>query len=68
MSGTATDAADDVCGEVALFWAIVLAVADVSAVLADLVLVVAERAVECSELAELVPLVVVLTLRRGSGL
>lgn len=48
VTSTTTNAADDVRGEVALFWAVVLPVTDASAVLADLVLVVTKRTVQSS--------------------
>jgi hypothetical protein len=67
VARAAAEPADNVGGVVALFRAVILAVTDVPAILADLVLVIAKRAVECGELAQLVPLMVVLTLGgRGS--
>lgn len=68
MTGVAADAADDVCGEVFSVRAIVLAVADFTAVLAGLVLVVTEGTVQGGQLTELVTLELVLTLRNGGGL
>jgi hypothetical protein len=63
-----TDTADDVCGKVALFGAVVLAVSDLATVLACLVLVVTESTVESGELTELVALELVLAFGDGSGL
>jgi hypothetical protein len=68
VARAATDTTDDVSGEITLFWAVVFAVTDVAAILTDLVLVVAERTVQGGQLAELVPLVVVLTFRGRSRL
>jgi uncharacterized membrane protein YuzA (DUF378 family) len=62
-----TDTADDVCGKVALFGAVVLAVSDLATVLACLVLVVTESTVESGELTELVALELVLAFGDGSG-
>jgi hypothetical protein len=61
MSGVTADAADDVGSKVALLGAIILAMADIAAVLTNLVFVVTESTVQCRKLAELVPLVIVLT-------
>ena len=68
VTSTAADATDDVGGEVALLGAVVLAMTDAAAVLANLVLVVAKSTVEGGELAQLVTLVVVLTLGSRSCL
>lgn len=68
MTGVATDATDDVRGEVLGVRAIVLAVADFTAVLAGLVFVVTEGTVQGGQLTELVTLELVLTLRNGGGL
>lgn len=68
MTGRAADTTDDVGCEVALLRTIVLAVTDPTAVLADLVLVVAQSSVQRGQLAKLVTLVVILTLRRGGSL
>lgn len=63
MSSAATHTANDVSSEVTLLRAVVFAMADATTVLADLVFVVTKRTVECCQLAELVPLVVILALR-----
>ena len=68
VSCTTTDSADDVCCEVSLFRAVVLAVADSTTILTDLVLVVTEGTVQCSEFAKLVALVIVLTFWRRCSL
>lgn len=68
MAGIATDATDDVGGEVALLWAVVLAVTDLATVLTSLVFVVAQRTVERSKFAKLVALELVLTFGDGSSL
>jgi hypothetical protein len=47
VSGAATHTANDVSSEVTLLRAVVFAVADASTILADLVLVVAKRTIEC---------------------
>jgi hypothetical protein len=63
VSSAATHTANDVSSEVTLLRAVVFAMADATTVLADLVFVVTKRTVECCQLAELVPLVVILALR-----
>lgn len=68
MTGVTADTADDVGGEVALLWAVVLSVADLSTVLAGLVLVVTKGTVESGELTELVALELVLTFWDRSSL
>ena len=68
MPSVAADATDDVGGEVAGLRTVVLAVTDFAAVLAGLVLVVAEGAVEGCELAELVALEFVLAFGDGGRL
>jgi hypothetical protein len=40
MSSVATNAADNIGGEIALLWAVVLAMTDLAAVLASLILIV----------------------------
>lgn len=67
MSRISADTADDVGGIILLLRAIVLAVADLAAVLACLVLVVAQSSVQGGKLAKLIPLELVLALGdRGS--
>ena len=68
MSGAPTDTTDDVSSKVALLRALILPVADVAAILTDLIFVVSKGSVESSKLAELVALVVVLAFGCGSGL
>jgi hypothetical protein len=45
MASTSTDTADDIGSEITLFRAVVLAVTDVTAILADLVFVIAKRTI-----------------------
>jgi hypothetical protein len=59
---------NDVSSKVALFGAVIFAMSDVAAVLADLVLVIAESAVEGSEFAELIAFVIVLAFGSGCSL
>lgn len=61
MAGATAEMTDDVGGEVLVFGAVILAMTETTAVLADLVLVVTEGTVECSELAKLIAFVVVFT-------
>ena len=68
VASVTADATDDVGGEVAGVWAVVLAMSYLAAVLAGLVLVVAEGTVESCELAELVALELVLAFWDGSSL
>jgi len=68
MAGIATGAANDVGSKVALLGTVIFTVTDTSAVLANLIFVVAKRTVQRSKFAELVALVVVLTFRGGSCL
>jgi hypothetical protein len=60
MASISTDATDDICREIALFWAVVLSVTNLTTILASLVLVVAESTVECCKLTKLVALELVL--------
>jgi hypothetical protein len=68
VTSLTTDTADDARREVLLLRAVVLAMADFSAVLAGLVLVVTKGTVERGELTELVALEFVLTFGNGGGL
>lgn len=68
VTSVATDSADDVCGEVALLGAVILPVADLTTVLAGLVLIITESTVEGCKLAQLVALKLVLAFRNGSSL
>jgi hypothetical protein len=68
MTSITADTTDNVCCKVALLGAIVLAMADLTAVLASLVLIVTECSVESSELTKLVTLELILAFRNGSSL
>lgn len=68
VTSLTADAANNVGGKVSLFGAVVLAMADVAAVLANLVLVVAQGTVEHGELSQLSSLVIVVAFRSRSGL
>ena len=63
MTGATTDAANDVRCKVTLFGTVVLAVANTTTVLTNLVLVITESTIQSSELAKLVTLVIVLAFR-----
>jgi hypothetical protein len=67
MPGIATNTTDDVGSVVALLWAVVLPVSDLSTILTGLVLIVTKRAVEGGKLSQLVALKFILTFwNRGS--
>jgi hypothetical protein len=68
MAGIAAGAANDVGSKVALLGTVIFTVTDTTAVLANLIFVVAKRTVQRSKFAKLVALVVVLTFRGGSSL
>lgn len=68
VSGVAAHATDYVRGEVTLLWTVVLAVTDLAAILAGLILVVTEGTVESSEFTELVALKLILSFWDGGGL
>jgi hypothetical protein len=68
MASIAADSADDVGCEVLLLRAIVLAMSDLSAVLASLVLIITECTVQGGELTKLVALELVLSFWNGSSL
>lgn len=68
MSGAATDSANDISGEVALFGAVVFAMAYTTTVLADLIFIITKGTVKCCEFAQLVTLVIVLTFWRACSL
>lgn len=59
-----TNTTNDVSCEVALLWTVIFAMPKAPAVLANLVLVVTEGTIQCSEFAKLIALVVILALRR----
>jgi hypothetical protein len=63
-----TDTTDDVGREVALFWAVVLSVTNLTTVLASLVLIVSEGTVERCKLTKLVALELVLPFGNRGGL
>lgn len=67
MTGISTNAADDVRGEVSLLGAIVLAMANLTAVLAGLVFIIAESTVQGSKLSKLIAFELVLPFRDGGG-
>jgi len=68
VAGIAAHTTDDVGGVVASLWAVVLAVTDLTAVLACLVFVITEGTVERSKLAELVAFQLILTFWDGGSL
>jgi hypothetical protein len=68
MAGIAADAADNACGVVLSLGAVILAVANLTTVLAGLVLVVSKSTVERGEFSQLITLKLVLSLGDGSGL
>jgi hypothetical protein len=68
VAGVATDTADDVGGEVASVGAVVFAVSNFATVLAGLVLVVAEGAVQGGQFAKLITLELILAFGDGCGL
>jgi len=67
MAGVAANAADDTSSEVLLLGTVIFAMSDLAAVLACLVLVIAKSSVQGGELAQLVPLQLILPFgnRRG---
>lgn len=68
MTSISTHAANDARGEVLALGAVVLAVADLTTVLAGLVLVVSEGSVEGRQFTQLVTLELVLAFGNGRGL
>lgn len=68
MSSVAANSADDACGEIALLRTVELSVADLTAVLAGLVLIIAEGAVKCGKFTQLVTLELVLAFWNGCSL
>lgn len=68
VAGIATDTTDDASRIVLLLRAVVLAVTDLAAVLASLVLIVTKGTVEGSELTQLVAFELVLALGNGGSL
>lgn len=68
MASVPTNSADDVGGKILLFLALKFAMADASAILADLVFVITKRTVKSCKFSQLVSLVVILTFRSRSSL
>ena len=68
MASVATGAANNIGSKVALLGTVIFAVTDTTAVLANLIFVVAKRTVQRSKFAKLIALVIVLTFRGGSSL
>ena len=68
MTCASADTADDVRCEVTLLGTVVLAMANITTVLADLVLVVAERTVKRGKLPKLVTFVIILAFGGGCSL
>ena len=68
MSCATADTADDVGGEVTLLRAVVLAVTDTTAILADLIFVITKSTIKSGKFTELVTLVIVLTFGSRCGL
>jgi hypothetical protein len=68
VTSIAANTANDVGGEVLPLGTVVLAVADLAAVLASLVFIVTQSTVQSRQFAELVPLQLILALRNGCSL
>lgn len=68
VSGATTDTADDVRCKVTLLGTVVLAVANTTTILTDLIFVIAQRTIKCGKFSELVAFVVILTFRGRCGL
>lgn len=68
VASVSADTANNIGGKVALFWAVVLPVADLTTVLAGLVLVITESTVKSSKLTKLVALKLVLPFWNGCSL
>ena len=64
MPSATAHTTDDVGGEVALFRAIIFTMTNPTAVLADLIFVVAKSSVEGGQFTKLVPLMIVLSFGR----
>jgi hypothetical protein len=65
---TTTDTAYDVSCEVALFWTVVFSVTKTATILTNLVFVVTKGTIQCCKFAELIALVIILTLGSGGSL
>jgi hypothetical protein len=68
VTGTTADAANDVRCEVTLFRAVILSVANSTAVLTDLVFIVTKSTVQSGKFSKLITLVIVLAFRGRSSL
>ena len=68
MSGATADTADDVRCEVTLLRTVILAMTNTTAILADLVLVIAQSTVQSREFAKLVTFMVILSFGSRSSL
>lgn len=68
VASITTNAADDACCVVLLLGAVVFAMANLTAVLAGLVFIVAQRSVESSQFSQLVSLKLILGFGSGCGL
>jgi hypothetical protein len=68
VTSATTNTTDDVSSEVTLFRAVVFAVTDSTAVLANLVFIVSECSIQSSKFAELIAFVIVLTFGSGCSL
>jgi hypothetical protein len=68
VASVTADTADDVGGVILLLRAVILAVTNLTTVLAGLILVITQSSVKCSKLTKLVTLELVLTLGNRCGL
>lgn len=68
MSSTAADTADNVSCKITLFLTVEFTMSNTTAVLTDLVFIVAERAIQGRKFAKLISFVVVLAFGCGRGL
>jgi hypothetical protein len=68
VTSVTADTADDVGGVVLLLWAVILAMSNLTAVLASLVFVITQSSVQGGKLTKLVTLELVLTFGNGCGL
>jgi hypothetical protein len=68
VTGTTANAANDVRCEVTLFRAVILSVANSTAVLTDLVFIVTKGTVQSGKFSKLITLVIVLAFRGRSSL
>lgn len=68
MSSISADTTNDVRGKVTLLGAVVLSVADLTAVLASLVFIVTQSTVECGEFTQLIAFQLILAFWDGGSL